>query len=228
MLSVALLPVELNGPRPDLLVCVLRIGAFVAWSAPERALLEAARRTLTARARRRNQQQHLERETKTNALTALGNRRALNTDLAARLLEARRSGAPVGVLSIDVDGLKAINDQEGHARGDELLRFFGEALHTGFRAGDRAYRLGGDEYVLVLPGAGPQDIEKILERVQEAVTRTRQTGFAAMGASAGLACFPVDGEDAAQLLRLSDARMYAQKSSKLDQGMDDEGRQGDS
>jgi diguanylate cyclase (GGDEF)-like protein len=149
---------------------------------------------------------------RTDTLTGLGNRRAFELDLAQELARARRQGSPLGVLSIDLDGLKRLNDTEGHTRGDALLREFARQLRQCLRQEDRVHRLGGDEYVVVLPGVREED--RILERVRVAVETTRAASFTGMDASAGLAYFPVDAETVDELVRLSDTRMYADKARK--------------
>ena len=174
-ISVALLPVRVELPE-QILLGAYRSGEVAGWSAEDRDLLESAARSLSAWSARRLQRDHLEQVAHVDALTALGNRRALDNDLTAALNLAARDGRSVGVLSIDIDGLKAINDHQGHGRGDELLRVFGEALRAGFRPGDRAYRLGGDEYLLVLPDVGPDALTRLLDRVEQAVNTTRQAG----------------------------------------------------
>jgi diguanylate cyclase (GGDEF)-like protein len=212
--GAALLPILTDQPEQEIVLVVSRTSEFSDWSAFERDLLGAASRTLAAGARRRRQHQRLEDAARTDLLTGLGNRRAFETDLATTLSRAQRDGSEVGVLSIDLDGLKLINDRQGHPQGDQLIRAFAAVLESGFRGGDQAYRLGGDEFVMVLPGAAHDDRAQIMSRVEQAVRQVRTAGFEQIGASSGLACFPADAQEAAELLRLSDAQMYAQKSEK--------------
>ncbi len=212
--GAALLPVQTDVPGQTLLLGAYRTRTAAPWSADDLDLLDAVARSLQAWAVRRLQRQQLEHSAQIDALTALGNRRALDSDLTAALSRAARDQTSVGVLSVDIDGLKAINDHEGHGHGDELLRVFGAALQAGFRAGDRAYRLGGDEFLLLLPNVTPDAFQRVLDRVEQAVEVTRRAGFPAMGASAGLACFPADAQNALELIGLSDARMYAHKASR--------------
>lgn len=212
--GVALLPVLTGEDGQVILLQVCYSGEFQAWEAVERQLLETAARTLTAWATRRQDRRRLEETTKTDVLTGLGNRRAFEADLVTTLAATRRSGGTLGVLTIDLDGLKAINDADGHARGDQVLRSFAVALTASFRVGDRAYRLGGDEYVVILPNIGPEVPGGVVARVEAAVQRMRNQGFVDLGASAGLACCPHDSTDAAELLQLSDMRMYEQKVAR--------------
>ena len=89
----------------------------------------------------------------TDALTGLGNRRALERDLARAMLRARRLPQPLALLFLDVDDLKSVNDHFGHAAGDETLRALGHVVRTTSREGvDSGYRIGGDEFVVVVLG----------------------------------------------------------------------------
>jgi diguanylate cyclase (GGDEF)-like protein len=212
--GLAFLPVLVGSGNADMLLQVCRTGTFETWTPAERQLLEAATRVLMVWRRRSLDRQALELTTKTDALTGLGNRRAFEADLRTALNKAVPTKAATGVLLVDLDGMKTVNDTEGHARGDQLLRVFATALERSFRSGDRVYRLGGDEYVLLLPHASQADRARLMNRVAQAVTLVRDQGFAGIGASAGLACFPDDGATSEVLLRLSDERMYQHKLGK--------------
>ena len=211
--GVALLPVLLDVPEAEQVLVAYRSGPAAPWTLQERALLGAASRSLSAWARRHIQQQELQSAANTDALTGLGNRRAFEHDLERVLAVAGLDAQELAVLSLDLDGLKSINDTQGHARGDALLLTFGRALRLHFPPQDRVYRLGGDEYVMLLSGAGPQDEALVLGRIEQAVQSTRHAGFALSGASAGLAYFPHEGSGEA-LVRLSDTRMYSAKGER--------------
>ncbi len=161
-----------------------------------------------------SQQQQNERELAvqalTDALTGLGNRRAFEIDLAGEFSRADRHNYPLALISLDLDGLKAINDTHGHHRGDEYLQVFASALRQHFRAGDRPYRLGGDEFVVLLAHAHPSGKSSILSHVRNAIGRVR-TEFPGANVSAGVAFYPNDATDPAVLLELADQRMYRQK-----------------
>lgn len=150
----------------------------------------------------------LETAARTDPLTALGNRRAFDADLEVAL-----GGGAGHVLLLDLDELKPLNDTEGHARGDALLRAFAHALHGVFREDDRAYRLGGDEFVVLVQGedAPPR---ALLERVRRAVEHTRAAGFAHMNVSAGVASFPTEARAPNDLVRLADQRMLREKAAR--------------
>lgn len=147
----------------------------------------------------------LEADALTDELTGLGNRRALERDLTQELARAARHGRVFGVVVIDLDGLKRINDTAGHAAGDAVLRRLAAGLQASLRAGDRAYRLGGDEFALVLPETAPDDAARALERLEDA---------GAPPMSWGIAAFPGDGRSSRTLLERADQRLYAHKASR--------------
>jgi len=147
-----------------------------------------------------------------DALTGLWNRRAFDQDIEAELARAVRHHYPVTVVMADLDGLKAINDKQGHGMGDSLLRTFAEALKICFRKGDRLYRLGGDEFALLLSHADAGSFGSVIVKVQEAIVFTRQqTQLAEVDVSIGCASFPQEASSQGELVRLADERMYGQK-----------------
>jgi diguanylate cyclase (GGDEF)-like protein len=134
-------------------------------------------------------------------LTGLGNRRAADGDLERAIAHARRHGRVVTIASIDLDGLKRVNDERGHAAGDAVLRAFADALRATARLDDGSYRCGGDEFLVIAPDSEPAAIDRFLERLR----------LTAPAFSAGIACAPVDAEDAGDLLAAADARLYERK-----------------
>lgn len=140
----------------------------------------------------------------TDALTGAGNRRALEQAAMVALAEAGRTGNPLSVALIDLDGLKAINDTQGHVAGDAALESLAEVMRSSFRATDQLFRIGGDEFVVLLPLAGER-------AVAELMARARQLG--APGFSWGSATVPGDGTALQSLLAAADARLYAQRRS---------------
>ena len=156
------------------------------------------------------------RQASTDPLTGLQNRYAFNLRFEA-ILDADKALLANGLLvaMIDLDGLKAINDQEGHAQGDALLCAVARALREISTPGAEVYRLGGDEYaVLVLAGdeLSGQRLARELQRVESDV---RAMGFAQAGLSFGIATSdraPLTSRHLAQLLELADQRMYENKA----------------
>ena len=161
--------------------------------------LEAARRAAENAAR-------------TDPLTRIGNRRAFDADLDTAATRARLVNAGFAVLTIDLDNLKAVNDRDGHERGDALLLSFASRLQAGLRDDDRLYRVGGDEFSAVLPGTGREGFGAVRERVEQALILVRADGFASANASLGLAAFPFEAGAPGELVRLADRRMYEDKA----------------
>ena len=147
-------------------------------------------------------------------LTGLPNRALLNDRLAQALAQAGRSGRPLGLLFLDLDGFKDINDSLGHAIGDRLLRSVAERLSSLVRAGDTVARLGGDEFVVML--AGLVQAGDALS-TGSAIARALALPHVVDGhtlhitASIGVATFPDDGDNADALLKHADAAMYRAK-----------------
>ncbi|WP_158542498.1 GGDEF domain-containing protein [Lujinxingia litoralis] len=154
-----------------------------------------------------------ERLARTDGLTGLRNRAAFDADIAALIADERPRD--LLVVFCDVDGLKRINDDLGHRRGDELLEGFARELRRGFREVDHIYRIGGDEFVLLLFVASAPDPQGWLqERLASALQNLRAAGFASADVSVGVAhLHEVDGNPA-DALALADSRMYHAKKSK--------------
>jgi diguanylate cyclase (GGDEF)-like protein len=104
----------------------------------------------------------------TDPLTGLRNHRAFHEDLATELQRTARSGAPLALVLLDVNGLKQVNDTHGHQVGDEHLRSVGQVVTSTMRGSDRAYRIGGDEFAVILPGVGEWAGFRFAQRLQEA------------------------------------------------------------
>jgi len=136
----------------------------------------------------------LQAEALTDRLTGLGNRRAFDRRLVGVLADAQRSGRAVWVAVLDLDGLKAINDRHGHSVGDDTLQQLAKALTAELRAGDSAYRVGGDEFMVLLTDT---------TNAEAFLARLRRLGVPAF--SAGLAQFPDDGPDP---IGVADRRLY--------------------
>jgi diguanylate cyclase (GGDEF)-like protein len=155
-----------------------------------------------------------------DALTGLPNRRALAEVLPRRLDEARAQGRPVAVLFVDLDRFKAVNDRHGHAVGDAVLVEAARRLSEHLRGGELAARHGGEEFVLLLPGADLAQATAAAERLREEIANTPFTtavGPLAVTASFGVAsAVPGTGRRAlgpAELLARADAAMYRAKQA---------------
>ncbi|WP_338243060.1 sensor domain-containing protein [Aurantiacibacter hainanensis] len=151
-----------------------------------------------------------------DALTQLPNRRAFEARLRAATIRAMESGGCVGVLLLDLDHFKHVNDTMGHAAGDQLLTILSERLKKSIRSRDFAARLGGDEFAVILEGEGPSlDLkergETILQSLRQPVRIEKRMVTA--GGSIGGACFPADARNANELLKNADIALYALKAT---------------
>jgi diguanylate cyclase (GGDEF)-like protein/PAS domain S-box-containing protein len=165
---------------------------------------------------RRNREGAMLRMAYRDPLTGLANRASLTDRLELELNHARRRGSLLGLLFLDLDGLKAINDRLGHEAGDALLVGFAERLKTVLRKGDTVARLGGDEFNVILPdleslGGAELVAEKILASLNSPMLFDGEE--LAAGVSIGIAMFPGDAEEPEELMRRADAAMYRAKSA---------------
>lgn len=162
----------------------------------------------------RNYQNELERRATHDLLTGLANRGLLMDRLQLAAIQAKRRGQKVGVLFIDLDGFKMINDGFGHATGDQVLKLTGNRLAAVVREGDTVGRLGGDEFVIVLNDQERiEDISDAVTRIMESVLRPIpiQTHEITLTCSIGISVCPDDGEEAGALLKYADIAMYKAK-----------------
>jgi diguanylate cyclase (GGDEF)-like protein len=120
----------------------------------------------------------------TDALTGLRNHRAFHEDLTAELHRTARSGLPLTLVLLDVNDLKAVNDNRGHQVGDEYLRALGSAITATMRGSDRAYRIGGDEFAVILPAVGEWAGFRYSRRLD---AKLQEHGGPAVRATAGIA-----------------------------------------
>jgi diguanylate cyclase (GGDEF)-like protein len=145
------------------------------------------------------------RQALTDDLTGLGNRRRLLIDLERAIAEGT-DHSPAVLAMFDLDGFKAYNDTHGHPAGDALLARLGSRLAATFTASGTAYRLGGDEFCVLLHGS-PAELEDAIGQALEALTEQHE----AIRSSCGFALLPREARDASSALRIVDQRMYAQK-----------------
>ena len=148
-----------------------------------------------------------------DSLTGLPNRQLFLDRLAQALRQARRAKTGVGLLYVDLDSFKGLNDAYGHAHGDRVLMETALRLRACVRESDTVARLGGDEFVIVLPDlARPEDATAVAEKVLETLFQPEVAGGTMfLGASVGLACYPEHGADQDALLGRADAAMYEAK-----------------
>lgn len=154
-----------------------------------------------------------------DALTGLPNRMLTAERIEGAIRHAERTGQEVMVAFVDLDGFKRVNDTLGHAAGDELLRTVADRMAACLRKSDTVGRIGGDEFVLVLPLAGGADTDRgalqanMLEKVLGAVARPVELDGQEwqVSCSIGAALYPRDGRDGHALLATADAAMYRAK-----------------
>lgn len=159
----------------------------------------------------------LQRQADTDGLTGLLNHRAILQSLEQSLVEARRTGTRLAVLLIDLDGLKQVNDAHGHLVGDSTLIAFADLLRSVAPKHARVGRYGGDEFLIVVPGAGAEQATLIAHRLQECASAgvlVAEPAVLTPRFSMGFAVFPHDGLTQRELIAKADAAMYAIKKSR--------------
>lgn len=150
-----------------------------------------------------------------DSLTGLPNRALLDDRLDQSIIRAKRSESSFAVFFLDLDGFKSINDRFGHAVGDEALKQFAMRLAANGREGDTVARLGGDEFVVVAPHIGvDRDALELANRIAQCTSHpiVIDDRSLTVSVSIGISMFPINGVDAATLLRCADAAMFQAKS----------------
>jgi len=149
-------------------------------------------------------------------LTGVANRLRFDKQVNAMLARARHSASAVQILFLDLDGFKPVNDEHGHAVGDRVLRVVADRLRQSVQPDDVVARVGGDEFVVALPAsaedraAGMVAAEKIAASIGQGIELRGMTLY--LSVSIGIAAYPADGEDLADVMRAADAQMYVVKN----------------
>ncbi len=187
-----------------------------AYWAEELGFLRTAATLLSTGLQRIDTERRLSFLAQFDPLTGLANRTLLSDRFAQLIERAKRRDAPLGVLFVDLDDFKLVNDRLGHAAGDELLREVAQRLQATVRSDDTVARISGDEFAIVLADlARPDDAalvaQKILERLAQPVALGGEQTF--VTASIGISAFPSNGDNADALLGAADAAMYRAKQS---------------
>ncbi|MGE0445376.1 MAG: GGDEF domain-containing protein [Vicinamibacterales bacterium] len=145
----------------------------------------------------------------TDPLTSLNNRRAFVDTLQRAEARGRRSGSPLAVVRIDLDGFAAVNSAYSRQEGDQLLRAVATSLSLTTRMGDLASRLEADEFALLLYHCAPDDALRVGQRIVDEVAELgRGYGDARVTASVGVACFAPPGPDPDEMMRLAGAALH--------------------
>ncbi len=149
----------------------------------------------------------------TDPLTDLYNRRLFAETFEKELNRARRYSHPLGLVMLDLHRFKEVNDKHGHPRGDEVLRAAAATLKKALRTSDYAFRIGGDEFALILPQTDAAQALALARRVETVFAEMLQPLQLTVGVSMdhGVANFPQDAEQADQLIRIADERLYRLK-----------------
>ncbi|MGB8473876.1 MAG: GGDEF domain-containing protein [Candidatus Acidiferrum sp.] len=149
----------------------------------------------------------------TDPLTGLYNRRLFSEAFEKELNRARRYGLPLGLVTLDLHRFKEVNDKYGHPRGDEVLRAAAATLKKALRTSDSAFRIGGDEFALLLPQTDPAQALALSRRIGTVFAES--IAHYQMGVSVsmdhGVATYPQDGDQADQLIHVADERLYKLK-----------------
>lgn len=161
------------------------------------------------------------REAESDPVTGLPNIRGAMRRLESEIARAARSGEPLAVLFLDIDRLKPVNDRYGHLAGDRLLAETARRLEASMRRYDFIARVGGDEFLAIMPGLDPQGVARRADHLRSAVARkpiaVAHGVTVEASISVGAAAYPQDGGAAEDLVAVSDQRMYADKRSKRGQ-----------
>jgi diguanylate cyclase (GGDEF)-like protein/PAS domain S-box-containing protein len=188
---------------------------WLRWSAtvsPDESLIYARATDVTELKRIESERENLLTEVaalaRSDALTGLPNRRALDEQLPREMARARRAEAGLCLALVDLDHFKAYNDAHGHLAGDEMLRRCAIAWDSELRGEDTIVRFGGEEFLVVLPDTAPEQAGEIVERLR-AVTPDEQT------CSSGIACWDL-AESAEDLIGRADSALYRAKAAGRD------------
>ncbi len=200
------------------------IGAIVlshrtagAWSATTRRLLNGAAAEASSALSRAYSQRAVEAQASTDALTGLPNRRYFD-EFCGLLARRRRADDAVGVLMVDIDKFKVLNDTHGHATGDEVLRAVGGAIIAAVREDDVPARYGGEEFVVLLRNPTPEVALDVGERVRVAVgaLELRRLGVRAVSVSVGVAVARHADQSIDELIAQADRALYRAKRAGRD------------
>src|SRR4051794_5709482 len=163
-----------------------------------------------------HQRERLKIAAATDGLTGLANHRHFHERLRGDLQEAREGNKPLAVAALDIDGFKKLNDERGHARGDEALKLAADALERAVRDEDLVSRMGGDDFMLLIHGADSAYARDVTERARQAVMRAMPED-AEMTASAGFVCFPDNASEESNLAELASSALDVAKRNGGDQ-----------
>ena len=146
-----------------------------------------------------------------DGLTGLGNHRAFQEELDSQIAAARSASMPLALLMIDVDDLKATNDRRGHVAGDEVLRTVAQIMRANVRRGDHPFRIGGDEFAVLLPGCDLDSAELIANHLLAAAVSGNHGRSGPCSLTIGVTAYPDPSADRQQMVLHADAALYSGK-----------------
>lgn len=163
---------------------------------------------------------HLSLIAHTDALTGLSNRLKFESDLAELISDATEQQDKFSVVFIDLNGFKVINDTSGHLTGDEILKASSRRLRNQLRGDSKIARVGGDEFLILLPKTNVEAATQVVERIVDSFKEPISYGGSSwnVSCSIGVAFYPQDGATASELIRNSDFAMYEAKRHKRTEG----------
>ena len=200
--------ISLVGPTLGLLALTVVLGALTTWFA--RRVLEPAQRLERARIILEDAYDRARSESLRDGLTGLGNHRAFQEEMERQWSAATRYGQTLALAIVDLDDFKRINDSRGHAAGDRLLRHAATIMATYLRRSDRAFRIGGDEFAIILPGTDADGAHVTIRRLLAACLEGENEGEEPTVASfsAGISAIPGQARDRDSLYNQADSALY--------------------
>jgi len=208
--------IPLDGPNGLVGTLNLYSTRHLAFSSAQLSLLTSIASKLAVTVENSAKFQQAETRASVDFLTGLPNAGALFLHLQNELARCARTGTELGLLVFDLDGFKGVNDRHGHLTGNRLLQLVAQGLRENCREYDFVARMGGDEFVMVLPGVTEEAVGHRLQRMRLYVERVgvELCGSICVSVSGGAAFFPADGHTAEELLARADKRMYEEKHQR--------------
>lgn len=183
------------------------------WSIDDTAVLGFLADLLSVHIENAELHQERERQSVTDGLTGIANRRHFNECFQHEFERAKRYGQPLSLIVADLDYLKKVNDKYGHQAGDEAIKAIARVLNEGSRSIDLAARFGGEEFCLLLPNTDLSMAYQTAERLRSSIWQCTVEGPGNISASIGVASFPEHADDADDLFKQADQALYAAKQN---------------